>query len=151
MGSGIPRWRHSSTSSANFRVFVWNNGCVPLLFLQIELDESTLTFIYRGDFSLSSSPLRRRRKHVKPWYIHSSYTHSHVGVVRALFVDERKGLIVTGGEDAKLNIWRDATPPPLALASLYTQAEVDGEEGIDDEDVGMDVDEASQKPLRIQH
>ncbi|TEB29398.1 WD40 repeat-like protein [Coprinellus micaceus] len=121
---------HSSASSGGLRVFVGSN---------------------EGDVSLlsSSNPLRRRKKLVKPWYIHSSYTHSHVGVVRALFVDERNGLIVTGGEDAKLNIWKDVTPSPSALASLYTEVEGDEEEEeSDDDDVGMEVDEASQKPVR---
>lgn len=59
-------------------------------------------------------------------------------------------MIVTGGEDAKLNIWKDITPSPSALASAYTEVEgeEEDEEESDDEDMGMEVDEASQKPVR---
>ncbi|KIY71827.1 WD40 repeat-like protein [Cylindrobasidium torrendii FP15055 ss-10] len=39
------------------------------------------------------------------WYIHNVWSHGHVGVVRSLLWDKTHGVIVTGGEDSKLNVW----------------------------------------------
>ncbi|KAJ3507565.1 hypothetical protein NMY22_g16896 [Coprinellus aureogranulatus] len=90
---------------------------------------------------LSSS--KQRSSKPSPWYLHTSYTHSHVGVVRALYVDDRRGLVVTGGEDARLNVWRDLTPSSGLYAGneMEDQEDEEGEEeGEGDEGDGMDVD-----------
>lgn len=86
------------------------------------------------------SPLRASKKRVAPWYIHTSYTHSHVGVVRALCVDERNGLILTGGEDAKLNVWKDVNALSSSLYEEEEEEESDEDDGEGGESEGMDVD-----------
>ncbi|KIJ70375.1 hypothetical protein HYDPIDRAFT_65519, partial [Hydnomerulius pinastri MD-312] len=40
-----------------------------------------------------------------PWTIHSAWAHGHTGVVRSLHWDEEHGVLVTGGEDSKINTW----------------------------------------------
>ncbi|KAF9004783.1 WD40-repeat-containing domain protein [Cyathus striatus] len=44
-----------------------------------------------------------------PWFLHILWTNNHVGIVRSLLWDEQNQVIVTGGEDSKLNLW--ACPP----------------------------------------
>lgn len=51
-------------------------------------------------------------------------------MVRAILCDERNGAIVTGGEDAKLNIWRD----PNHGSALYGSSDVDMDMEVDDHD-----------------
>ncbi|KAJ2924187.1 hypothetical protein H1R20_g12905, partial [Candolleomyces eurysporus] len=88
-----------------------------------------------GDVALISTPHpltkptpRNRQPASSSWYLQTAWTHQHVGVVRALYYDQRHQLVVTGGEDAKLHVWRDSTG-----GALY--------EG--DDDVDMDVDDAA--------
>jgi len=40
-----------------------------------------------------------------PWSLNRLWSHGHVGVVRALLWDEPNHILVTGGEDSKINIW----------------------------------------------
>ncbi|KII96048.1 hypothetical protein PLICRDRAFT_170630 [Plicaturopsis crispa FD-325 SS-3] len=40
-----------------------------------------------------------------PWTLQNIWTGGHTGVVRSVLWDERNGVLVTGGEDAKLNTW----------------------------------------------
>lgn len=40
-----------------------------------------------------------------PWSLHHLWTAGHVGVVRSLLYDEEHNVLVTGGEDGKLNMW----------------------------------------------
>ncbi|KAM6495394.1 WD40-repeat-containing domain protein [Amanita muscaria] len=39
------------------------------------------------------------------WNIHKQWSNGHVGIVRALLWDEEYNVIVSGGEDAKINVW----------------------------------------------
>jgi len=41
-----------------------------------------------------------------PWTIHTVWTGGHSGIVRSLHWDEEHGVLVTGGEDSKINTWR---------------------------------------------
>ncbi|KAJ3549034.1 hypothetical protein NMY22_g1033 [Coprinellus aureogranulatus] len=92
---------------------------------------------------LSSSSSKKK---TAPWYLHTSYTHSHVGVVRALYVDDRRGVVVTGGEDARLNVWRDLTPSAGLFAGNEMEDQEDDEEGEEEGDGdGMDVDEREEE------
>lgn len=95
--------------------------------------------ICRGDIALISTPhpltkpISGNRQpssspSVAPWCLQATWTHQHVGVVRALYYDERHKIVVTGGEDAKLQVWRDSTGGVLF--------EGDG-------DFDMDVDDAA--------
>ncbi|KAG5645772.1 hypothetical protein DXG03_005309 [Asterophora parasitica] len=45
-----------------------------------------------------------------PWYLHNIWSTGHVGVVRSLLWDHQNNVLVTGGEDAKLNVWPGLTP-----------------------------------------
>ncbi|KAF5388252.1 hypothetical protein D9615_000022 [Tricholomella constricta] len=45
-----------------------------------------------------------------PWYLHNIWSTGHVGVVRSLLWDHDNNVLVTGGEDAKLNVWPGLSP-----------------------------------------
>ncbi|KAF9246848.1 WD40 repeat-like protein [Melanogaster broomeanus] len=45
-----------------------------------------------------------------PWTIHSMWAGGHRGVVRSLYWDDEHGVLVTGGEDSKINTWRIHDP-----------------------------------------
>ncbi|KIK94418.1 hypothetical protein PAXRUDRAFT_828030 [Paxillus rubicundulus Ve08.2h10] len=70
-----------------------------------------------------------------PWMIHSVWAGGHTGVVRSLHWDEEHGVLVTGGEDSKINTWRihdpilsgshmgDGMDPPLRSESSNLKRE----------------------------
>ncbi|KAL1741948.1 WD40-repeat-containing domain protein [Schizophyllum fasciatum] len=39
------------------------------------------------------------------WTLHKKWLNGHAGVVRSLLWDDTNGVLVTGGEDSKLNVW----------------------------------------------
>ncbi|KAF9468780.1 WD40-repeat-containing domain protein [Collybia nuda] len=45
-----------------------------------------------------------------PWYLHNLWTNGHVGIVRSLLFDEENRVLVTGGEDSKINVWPSLPP-----------------------------------------
>jgi len=45
-----------------------------------------------------------------PWYLHNIWSTGHVGVVRSLLWDHENNVLVTGGEDAKINVWPSLSP-----------------------------------------
>ncbi|KAF9526755.1 WD40-repeat-containing domain protein [Crepidotus variabilis] len=61
-----------------------------------------------GDVALLSTsgtnPPSNKSEDAK-WYIHETFRSGHEGIVRGLFWDEDNNLLITGGEDAKLNVW----------------------------------------------
>ncbi len=59
-----------------------------------------------GDFALLSIP-----DSGSPWYIHNIWSHGHVGVVRSLLWDKENGVLISGGEDSKINTWLPSTEP----------------------------------------
>ncbi|KAK2462339.1 hypothetical protein APHAL10511_005645 [Amanita phalloides] len=56
-----------------------------------------------GDAALITHPDLRDAS--ASWLIHNQWSKGHVGIVRALLWDEEHNTLVTGGEDAKINIW----------------------------------------------
>ncbi|KAG6906559.1 hypothetical protein DXG01_013187 [Tephrocybe rancida] len=40
-----------------------------------------------------------------PWYLHNTWSTGHVGIVRSLLWDFDHNVLVTGGEDSKINVW----------------------------------------------
>ncbi|RXW19847.1 hypothetical protein EST38_g6001 [Candolleomyces aberdarensis] len=109
-----------SASIPKLSVFVGSNeGDVALISTPHPLTKPT---------SRNRQPTSSSSSSAAPWYLQTAWTHQHVGVVRALYYDQQHQLVVTGGEDAKLHIWRDSTG-----GALY--------EG--DDDVDMDVDDAA--------
>ncbi|KAF8624582.1 hypothetical protein AX15_005804 [Amanita polypyramis BW_CC] len=74
----------ASTSSPNLGVFVGSN---------------------EGDAALLSHPDLTSAN--APWVIHKRWSNGHVGIVRALLWDEEHDVLITGGEDAKINVWSE--------------------------------------------
>ncbi|KAJ7667620.1 hypothetical protein DFH06DRAFT_1183066 [Mycena polygramma] len=60
-----------------------------------------------------------------PWSLRNTWTTGHTGIVRSLLWDDQNGVMVTGGEDGKINVW--SCPPPQS------------------EDSTMDVDSSSSR------
>ncbi|KAJ7229060.1 WD40-repeat-containing domain protein [Mycena pura] len=73
---------HSSAVSPALKVFVGSN-------------QGDFALLKNGDLSV---PLAS-------WSLCNTWTNGHTGIVRSLLWDEQNSLIVTGGEDSKINIW----------------------------------------------
>ncbi|PFH50322.1 hypothetical protein AMATHDRAFT_47975 [Amanita thiersii Skay4041] len=43
------------------------------------------------------------------WNMHKQWTNGHAGIVRSLFWDEEHNVLVTGGEDTRINVWSEGT------------------------------------------
>ncbi|KAJ7590778.1 WD40-repeat-containing domain protein [Mycena floridula] len=71
-----------STSTSQLGVFVGSN-------------EGDIALMSNSNLSVAGSP----------WGLHRLWTNGHVGVVRSLLWDEANNILVSGGEDAKINIW----------------------------------------------
>ncbi|KAJ6627429.1 WD40-repeat-containing domain protein [Mycena sp. CBHHK59/15] len=56
-----------------------------------------------GDIALLTNP--NLAAPGAPWSLRNVWTNGHVGVVRSLLWDDEKEVLVTGGEDSKLNLW----------------------------------------------
>ncbi|KXN83547.1 WD repeat-containing protein 89 [Leucoagaricus sp. SymC.cos] len=62
------------------------------------------------------------------WTLHSLWASNHVGVVRSILPDDENKVIVTGGEDGKIHLWKDINPissVPQAPTSTSSAMEVD--------------------------
>ncbi|KAJ8094499.1 hypothetical protein AAF712_013834 [Marasmius tenuissimus] len=96
---------------------------------------------------------------LKPWLwtLEKVWSHGHEGVVRSLLWDGEQNILVTGGEDAKLNVWSGPVIPVENKDLDVDMQDTDGtatlgggshgrkrEHGTDD----MDVDEGSRKKRR---
>ncbi|KAJ7122832.1 WD40-repeat-containing domain protein [Mycena epipterygia] len=69
-------------SSADVKVFVGSN---------------------QGDFALLANP--NLAVPAAPWSLCSTWTNGHTGIVRSLLWDDQNDVVVTGGEDSKINVW----------------------------------------------
>ncbi|KAG5731985.1 WD repeat-containing protein 89 [Termitomyces sp. T112] len=45
-----------------------------------------------------------------PWYLHNTWSLGHAGIVRSLLWDHESNVLVTGGEDTKINVWPSLSP-----------------------------------------
>lgn len=82
-----------------------------------------------GDIAmLSKSSLQES---TTPWTLHRLWTNGHGEVVRSLLYDESNNIIITGGEDSKINVW--SCPSLLSSPNMGEKRE--------SEDVDMDVDD----------
>ncbi|KAJ6510228.1 WD40-repeat-containing domain protein [Mycena vitilis] len=45
-----------------------------------------------------------------PWSLRNTWTTGHTGIVRSLLWDDQNGVMVTGGEDGKINVWSCPSP-----------------------------------------
>ncbi|KAF7331724.1 WD40 repeat-like protein [Mycena kentingensis (nom. inval.)] len=90
---------HSSATSPELKVFVGSN---------------------QGDFSLLSNA--DLSTPAAPWTLCKTWANGHSGVVRSLLYDEQNSVILSGGEDSKINLWKaneednamDVDSPPRA-------------------------------------
>ncbi|KAI9001307.1 WD40-repeat-containing domain protein [Trametes punicea] len=64
-----------------------------------------------GDVALITRPTFSELS--APWILHQTWTTGHVGIVRAALWDERNNVLLTGGEDSKLNVWVAQQPEPV--------------------------------------
>ncbi|KAJ7047758.1 WD40-repeat-containing domain protein [Mycena alexandri] len=72
-----------SSSTSDFKVFVGSN---------------------QGDVALLTNP--NLAVPAAPWSLCSTWTTGHTGIVRSLLWDEQNELLLTGGEDGKINAWK---------------------------------------------
>ncbi|KAJ6516287.1 WD40-repeat-containing domain protein [Mycena sanguinolenta] len=73
---------HSSPMSSDLKVFVGSN---------------------QGDFALLTNP--DLSASAAPWSLCNTWINGHSGIVRSLLWDEQNQVVVTGGEDGKINVW----------------------------------------------
>ncbi|KAJ7762833.1 WD40-repeat-containing domain protein [Mycena maculata] len=78
---------HSSTATPCLKVFAGSN---------------------QGDIALLSNP--NLAAPAAPWSLCNTWTNAHTGIVRSLLWDEQNELMVTGGEDGKINVWKCPEP-----------------------------------------
>ncbi|KAH8106301.1 WD40-repeat-containing domain protein [Cristinia sonorae] len=89
-----------------------------------------------GDVALLTRPSLSNAS--SPWSLHRMWSTGHTGVVRSVLWDESHNLIITGGEDSRINVWSSPSP--------FASAETNGKrEGSSDD---MDVDESMTSPSR---
>lgn len=66
-------------------------------------DLAVFTGSNEGDLALlSNSDLSTQNS---PWLLHKIWSNGHTGVVRSLLWDENNQVLLTGGEDGKINAW----------------------------------------------
>ncbi|KAJ7087228.1 WD40 repeat-like protein [Mycena belliarum] len=73
---------HSSASSSAIKLFAGSN---------------------QGDIALLTNP--NLAVPAAPWSLCNTWTDAHTGIVRSLLWDEENELLLSGGEDGKLNLW----------------------------------------------
>ncbi|OCH95967.1 WD40 repeat-like protein [Obba rivulosa] len=74
-----------------------------------------------------------------PWTLSQIWSRGHAGVVRSLLWDEQNNVLITGGEDSKINAWSGPT-----LGAQSASNELGSKR--DNDDQVMDVDE--EMPIR---
>ncbi|KAL1946579.1 hypothetical protein VTO73DRAFT_14683 [Trametes versicolor] len=78
-----------------------------------------------------------------PWILQRTWTTGHMGIVRAAMWDESNNILLTGGEDAKLNAWVAQQPDAVTSPGKPKR----GSE-VDSMDVDEDVDVSARKRRR---
>ncbi|KAJ7873374.1 WD40-repeat-containing domain protein [Mycena olivaceomarginata] len=73
---------HSSATSPDLKVFVGSN-------------QGDVALLTNSDLGAPAAP----------WSLCNTWTNGHTGIVRSLLWDEQNEVIVTGGEDGKINVW----------------------------------------------
>ncbi|KAJ7067920.1 WD40-repeat-containing domain protein, partial [Mycena amicta] len=63
----------------------------------------------QGDFALLSN--EDLSVPAVPWQLQNTWSNGHSDIVRSLLWDEQNSLIVTGGEDSRINIWKAPFAP----------------------------------------
>ncbi|KAJ7781650.1 WD40-repeat-containing domain protein [Mycena metata] len=89
-----------SSATSDFKVFVGSN---------------------QGDVALLTNP--NLAVPASAWSLCSTWTNGHTGIVRSLLWDEQNELLLTGGEDGKINAWK--IPSSSAEQSTDTAMDLD--------------------------
>ncbi|KAF8897155.1 WD40 repeat-like protein [Infundibulicybe gibba] len=74
--------QQSSGSESELGIFVGSN-------------EGDVALLSNSDLTTSDAP----------WFIQTSWINGHIGVVRSLLWDSKSNILLTGGEDSKINLW----------------------------------------------
>ncbi|KAI0723001.1 WD40-repeat-containing domain protein [Earliella scabrosa] len=64
-----------------------------------------------GDVALITKPTFSDAN--APWLLQRTWSTGHVGVVRSAMWDTANNVLLTGGEDSKLNVWTAMAPEPV--------------------------------------
>ncbi|KZT12893.1 WD40 repeat-like protein [Laetiporus sulphureus 93-53] len=95
-------------------------GCHNIAFIPMGMDNNLGVFVgsNEGDIAIISRPTYLDLE--SPWIMSNLWTNGHAGVVRSVLWDEQNNILLTGGEDSKLNAW---TGPvlPAAPTSISTK------------------------------
>ncbi|KAH9850057.1 WD40-repeat-containing domain protein [Lenzites betulinus] len=75
-----------------------------------------------------------------PWHLQRTWTTGHAGIVRAALWDERNNILLTGGEDSRLNVWNAQGAEPVTSPSKPKRGS--------DMDVDEDEDISARKKRR---
>ncbi|KAI0637917.1 WD40 repeat-like protein [Trametes polyzona] len=94
-----------------------------------------------GDISLITRPTYSDPS--APWLLQHTWSTGHTGVVRAALWDERNNVLLTGGEDSKLNVWVAQQP-----ATVMSPGKIKRENDSDPMDVDEDRDISARKRRR---
>ncbi|KAI0332472.1 WD40 repeat-like protein [Cubamyces sp. BRFM 1775] len=94
-----------------------------------------------GDVALITKPTFSNPD--TPWVLQRTWTGGHVGIVRAALWDERNNVLLTGGEDSKLNVWAAQQPEPVTSPGKAKRVN-----DVDPMDVDEDSDIAARKKRR---
>ncbi|KAI0770747.1 WD40 repeat-like protein [Irpex lacteus] len=127
--------RQDLTWVTDYLIGCHNNDVIPSnrdndLSLFLGSNEGDIALITRSTFSDTTTP----------WTMERLWKLGHAGVVRSVLWDEQNNILLTGGEDAKLNVW---PCPPLSSESSDLGS---GKRESDATD--MDVDEEDRSPNR---
>ncbi|KAJ3479343.1 hypothetical protein NLI96_g9131 [Meripilus lineatus] len=69
----------------------------------------------------------------QPWHLHSLWTMNHIGVVRSCLWDEQNNVLITGGEDAKINIWSGPSTSSISADIGSKRENISFEMDVDEE------------------
>ncbi|GBE79373.1 WD40 repeat-like protein [Sparassis crispa] len=74
-----------------------------------------------------------------PWLLTNTWSTGHTGVVRSVLWDERNNVLLTGGEDSRLNVWSSPAVPLSASRGQPAKLKRKSEDNAMDVDADEDV------------
>ncbi|TFK28632.1 WD40 repeat-like protein [Coprinopsis marcescibilis] len=111
------------------------DGKKPSLSVFVGSNEGDVSLISTKNPVAKSKSKKQEVGALAPWTLHSTWSHGHIGIVRSILYDEEKGLVITGGEDAKLRVWKDHTEYKENDADMDMVDENDEQEGGDNDEM----------------
>ncbi|KAL4241427.1 WD repeat-containing protein 89 [Abortiporus biennis] len=116
-------------------------GCHNLSSIPDDMDSDLCLFAgsNEGDIALLTKVSFSAANSNSPWTLRRLWTSQHVGVVRALLWDEKNNVLVTGGEDSRINAWSSGETLASNQNAIHSKRENSD---------AMDVDEDGNSPQR---